>query len=97
MLVLKFMGGWKRLRFAKSGVYKLYIYMYSYALCTLQHFQGCHSQGKIKKRQAFFMIREKSVNFFLKSGEIVDIVKVSELYPLCTHNPLKSIKRLKMK
>ena len=71
--------------------------MYSYALCTLQHFQGCHSQGKIKKRQTFFMIWEKSVNFFLKSVEIFDIVKVSELYPLCTHNPLKSIKRLKMK
>ena len=37
------------------------------------------------------------MNFFLKSGEIFVIVKVSELYPLCTHNPLKSIKRLKMK
>ena len=83
------------LKSAKSGFYKLY--MYSFALCTVQYFQGCHSQGKIKKRQKFFMIREKSVNFSLKSEKIFDIVKVSELYPLCTHNPIKSIQTLRLK
>ena len=40
--------------------------------------QGCHCQGKVREKRKFFKVREKSGNFFKKSGEIFDIVKVSE-------------------
>ena len=33
--------------------------------------QGCHCQGKVREKQKFFKVREKS-------GKILDIVKVSE-------------------
>ena len=33
--------------------------------------QGCHCQGKVREKQKFFRVREKS-------GKILDIVKVSE-------------------
>ena len=33
--------------------------------------QGCHCQGKVREKQKFFKVREKS-------GKIFDIVKVSE-------------------
>ena len=40
--------------------------------------QGCHGQEKVRGKQTFFKVREKSGNFFKKSGKIFGIGKVSE-------------------
>ena len=93
------MGGWKIFRLANS-VSRSTNCIYTCAVMLCVHcsiFRVATVRKKSKRDKHFSWSGKKSVNFFLKSGEIFVIVNVSELYPLCTHNPLKSIKRLKMK
>ena len=33
------------------------------------HFQGCHGQGKVREKQKFFKVREKSGNFAKGQGK----------------------------
>lgn len=97
MLVLKIYGRLENFSACKLRILQtVYIHIQLCFVYTAA-FLGLPQSGKNQEETTFFMIREKSVNFFVKSGKIFGIVKVSELYPLCTHNPLKSIKRLKMK
>lgn len=97
MLVLKIYGRLENFLACKLRILQtVYIHIQLCFVYTAA-FLGLPQSGKIQEETNIFRDQGKVSELFLKSGEIFVIVKVIELYPLCTHTALKSIKRLKMK